>query len=278
MTLEQTSEVLNPSSSGHEQAKRNFKEADQYKSSFLSTLSHEIRTPLNAILGFADLLKGQHYGSLNDKHLSYVEHIEESGKYLLALINDLLDIAKIDAGQMDALLLEPFSFATVIHSVTSMMSTHFSVKRLSLEVVVADDLKQPLLGDEKLCRQVLFNLLSNAVKFTPEGGKVTVQAITGEGFVRVSISDTGIGIPPDQQEKIFSESYQVDHEDGRQYEGTGIGLQLVRRLVKLMGGEFWLESEPSKGSTFYFTIALRRPAEVSAEGAEIVAPAVYETQ
>jgi len=277
LTLEQTSEALNPSSSRHEQAKRNFKEADRYKSSFLSTLSHELRTPLNAILGFADLLKGQHYGPMNDKQLSYVEHIEESGKYLLALINDLLDIAKIDAGQIKALL-EPFSFATVIHSVTSMMSTHFSVKRLSLEVVVADDLKQPLLGDEKLCRQVLFNLLSNAVKFTPEGGKVTVQAITGEGFVRVSVSDTGIGIPLDQQKKIFSESCRVDHEDGREYEGTGIGLQLIHRLVELMGGEIWVESEPSKGSTFYFTIALRRPAEVYAEGAEIVAPAVYETQ
>ena len=274
----QRTEVLRHSLSSLEEVNHQLQQADRHKRRFLSTMSHEIRTPLNAILGFADLLKGQHYGSLNDKHLSYVEHIEESGKYLLALINDLLDIAKIDAGQMDALLLEPFSFATVIHSVTSMMSTHFSVKRLSLEVVVADDLKQPLLGDEKLCRQVLFNLLSNAVKFTPEGGKVTVQAITEEGFVRVSISDTGIGIPLDQQEKIFSEFYQADDPSGQLQEGIGIGLALTRRQVELLGGEIWLESEPSKGSTFYFTIALRRPAEVDAEGAEIVAPAVYETQ
>ena len=258
MTLEQTSEALNHYSSGHEQAKGNFEEAARYKSRSLSILTHELRTPLNAILGFADLLKDQHYGPLNDKQLSYVETIEESGKYLLALINDLLDIAKLDAGQMEALL-EPFSFATVINSVTSMMSTHFRVKRLSLEVVVADDLKQPLLGDEKLCRQVLFNLLSNAVKFTPEGGKVAVRAVVENGLVRVSVSDTGIGIPLDQQKKIFSKFYRVDHEDGRQYEGTGIGLQLIRRLVELMGGEIWVESEPSKGSAFHFTIALRRP-------------------
>ncbi len=258
MTLEQTSEALKPSPSGREQVKLHFQNSDRYKSSFLSTLSHELRTPLNAILGFAELLKGQHYGPMNDKQLGYVEHIEESGKYLLALVNDLLDIAKIDAGQMEPLL-EPFSFDTVIHSVTSMMNTHFSVKRLSLEVVVADDLKQPLLGDEKLCRQVLFNLLTNAVKFTPEGGKVAVRAVVENGLVRVSVSDTGIGIPLDQQKKIFSENYRVDHEDGRQYEGTGIGLQLIRRLVELMGGEIWVESEPSKGSTFYFTIALRRP-------------------
>ncbi len=258
MPLEQTSEALEPSPSGREQAELHSKEANRYKSSFLSTLSHELRTPLNAILGFSDLLKGQHYGPLNDKLLSYVEHIEESGKYLLALVNDLLDIAKIDAGQMEPLL-EPFSFDTVIHSVTSMMNTHFSVKRLSLEVVVADELKQPLLGDEKLCRQVLFNLLTNAVKFTPEGGKVAVRAVVENGLVRVSVSDTGIGIPLDQQKQIFSEFYRVDHEDGRQYEGTGIGLQLIRRLVELMGGEIWVESEPSKGSAFHFTIALRRP-------------------
>ncbi len=205
MALEQTSEALNSSSSGHEQAELHFKEANRYKSSFLSTLSHELRTPLNAILGFADLLKGQHYGPMNDKQLSYVEHIDDSGKYLLALINDLLDIAKIDVGQMEAIL-EPFSFATVIHSVTSMMSTHFSVKRLSLEVVVADDLKQPLLGDEKLCRQVLFNLLTNAVKFTPEGGKVAVRAVVENGLVRVSVSDTGIGIPSISK-KRFSLSF-----------------------------------------------------------------------
>jgi PAS domain S-box-containing protein len=251
-------------------------EADEHKSRFISSMSHELRTPLNVVLGSADLLKGQHFGALNEKQYEYASLVEDSGKHLLDLINDVLDMAKIDAGKTEAHL-QATSFDQLIHTVTSMMSSQFGDKRLALEVEVADPLKQPLMVDEKLCRQVLFNLLSNAAKFTPEGGRIGVKATMGDGMIQVSVSDTGIGIPQDQQEKIFSEFHRVDHKDGQQYEGTGLGLALTHRLVELMGGEIWVESEPGEGSTFHFTIALSQPEEIPVEDAAVEAQATYET-
>ena len=265
ITVGQRTEVLRHSLSSLEAVNHQLQQADRHKRRFLSTMSHELRTPLNAILGFADLLKGKHYGPLNDKQSSYVEHIEGSGKHLLALINDLLDIAKIDAGQIEAHL-EPFSLAAVIDSVTAMMTFKFQEKGLAFEVEATNQLEEPFIGDEKLCRQILFNLLSNAAKFTPEGGKVAVRAVVENGLVRISVSDTGIGIPLDQQEKIFSEFYQADDPSGRLQEGIGIGLALTRRQVELLGGEIWVESELSKGSTFTFTLPYRRPESTSEKG------------
>ena len=261
----QRTEVLRHSLSSLEAVNHQLQQADRHKKRFLSTMSHELRTPLNAILGFADLLKGKHYGPLNDKQSSYVEHIEGSGKHLLALINDLLDIAKIDSGQMEAHL-EPFSLAAVIDSVTAMMTFKFQEKGIAFEFEAANQLEEPFIGDEKFCRQILFNLLSNAAKFTPEGGKVAVLAVVENGLVRVSVSDTGIGIPLDQQEKIFSEFYQADDPSGQLQEGVGIGLALTRRQVELLGGEIWVESEPSKGSTFTFTLPFRRSESTSEKG------------
>jgi CheY-like chemotaxis protein/nitrogen-specific signal transduction histidine kinase len=231
-------------------------QANQHKSRFLSSMSHELRTPLSSIVGFSDLLRGEYYGFLNEKQLVYVDQIEESAKHLLNLINDLLDITKIDAGRMDVRL-GPFSWDALICSSTSMMSTQFNQKGLSLHVEVDEMLKRSVIGDEKLCRQILFNLLSNAVKFTTEDGKVEIQAISENGGVRVSVSDTGIGIPSDQLEDIFSEFHQVDCPSGRHQDGAGIGLALTRRLVELLGGRVYVESEPGKGSTFSFTLPLR---------------------
>ncbi len=170
----------------------------------------------------------------------------------------MLDIAKIDAGRM-AVHLGPFSWDVLIRSVTSMMSPQFQLKRLVLDVSVEEPLKKSVIGDEKLCRQILFNLLSNAVKFTPQGGAVAVRALAEEGWVRVSVSDTGIGIPLQHQDEIFSEFHQLD---GRHQEGAGIGLALTRRLVELLGGEIGVESEPGVGSTFTFALPLR-PLEAS---------------
>ncbi|MFB3062063.1 MAG: PAS domain S-box protein [Candidatus Binatia bacterium] len=261
----QRTEVLRHSLSSLEAVNHQLQQADRHKRRFLSTMSHELRTPLNAILGFSDLLKGKHYGPLNEKQSSYVEHIEGSGKHLLALINDLLDIAKIDAGQIEADL-EPFSVVAVIDSVTAMMTFKFQEKGLAFEVEMANQLEEPFIGDDKICKQILFNLLSNAAKFTPDGGKVAVRAVVENGFVKVSVSDTGIGIPVDQQEMIFSEFYQADDPSGRLQEGIGIGLALTRRHVELLGGEIWVESEPSKGSTFTFTLPFRRPESTSEKG------------
>ena len=261
----QRTEVLRHSLSSLEAVNHQLQQADRHKRRFLSTMSHELRTPLNAILGFSDLLKGKHYGPLNEKQSSYVEHIEGSGKHLLALINDLLDIAKIDAGQIEADL-EPFSLVAVIDSVTAMMTFKFQEKGLAFEVEMANQLEEPFIGDNKICKQILFNLLSNAAKFTPDGGKVAVRAVVENGFVKVSVSDTGIGIPIDQQEMIFSEFYQADDPSGRLQEGIGIGLALTRRHVELLGGEIWVESEPSKGSTFTFTLPFRRPESTSEKG------------
>ena len=261
----QRTEVLRHSLSSLEAVNHQLQQADRHKRRFLSTMSHELRTPLNAILGFSDLLKGKHYGPLNEKQSSYVEHIEGSGKHLLALINDLLDIAKIDAGQIEAHL-ELFSLVAVIDSVTAMMTFKFQEKGLAFEVEAASQLEEPFIGDNKICKQILFNLLSNAAKFTPDGGKVAVRAVVENDLVKVSVSDTGIGIPIDQQEMIFSEFYQADDPSGRLQEGIGIGLALTRRHVELLGGEIWVESEPSKGSTFTFTLPFRRPESTSEKG------------
>lgn len=268
LTFEEQAEQLRQSLAKLADVNLQLQEVNLHKSRFLSSMSHELRTPLNAILGFSDLLKGQHYGPMNEKQDEYVSHIESSGRHLLELINDLLDIAKIDAGRMEAHL-GPFSWDEMIRTVTSLMSTQFNEKHLALEVDVAAHLSEASMGDERLCKQVMFNLLSNAVKFTPEGGQVAVRAVEEDDIVQVSVSDTGIGIPRDQQEEIFSEFRRVDDSIVLEQRGTGIGLALTRRLVELMGGEVGVESEPGRGSTFTFTLPFRRPEAVAEEVAEI---------
>ncbi|MGI8905255.1 MAG: ATP-binding protein [Candidatus Sumerlaeaceae bacterium] len=227
--------------------------ANRHKSRFLSSMSHELRTPLNAILGFADLLRGQFFGPLNDKQLAYVNQLDASGKHLLALINDLLDMAKIDAGAMDTTM-ERFAPRDCIDATLSMLSANFRRKQIESTSEI-DPALETLTGDLRKCKQIMLNLLSNAVKYTPEGGSVAVRAgYDTDGAVRISVSDTGIGIDPEECEKIFSEFHQADRTRDEQLGGTGIGLALTRRLVELHGGRIGVQSEPGKGSTFWFTL------------------------
>ncbi|MGR3310721.1 MAG: ATP-binding protein [Candidatus Brocadiales bacterium] len=232
-------------------------QANRAKSQFLSSMSHELRTPLNAILGFADLLRGQFFGKLNEKQLNYADQIDVSGKHLLSLINDLLDVSKIDAGGMK-LKLDAISPEEFINATVSMMSSQFGKKKILLKTSVKQSLPV-VTADIRKCKQILMNLLSNAVKFTPEGGQVEIRALkNGDPQVRIEVSDTGIGIAADKLDKIFSEFYQADHVRDEQLGGTGIGLALTHRLVELQGGKIGVESKLGEGSTFWFTLPLKK--------------------
>jgi signal transduction histidine kinase len=231
--------------------------ASRHKSEFLATMSHELRTPLNAIIGFSQVLKEQMYGELNARQADYVDDVLSSGQHLLNLINDILDLAKVEAGRME---LQPSTFALpeLLENAVSMVRERAT--RQGISVTIATDPSVGLLeGDERKVKQILFNLLSNAVKFTPGGGEVTLAASATDGQVEISVRDTGVGISAEDQEKIFEEFYQVGAS--RTQEGTGLGLALTRRLVELHHGRLSVESEPGVGSTFTVTLPLH-PTEV----------------
>jgi signal transduction histidine kinase len=232
-------------------------QAARAKTEFLSSMSHELRTPLNAILGFSDLLCGQHFGNLNDKQIKYVNQIDDSGKHLLSLISDMLDVSRIDAGAME-LELEDVSPSELINATVSMMSSQFKGKKISVKTSIEPTLPV-VTADLRKCKQILMNLLSNALKYTPEGGRVEIRAARSVDLqARIEVRDTGIGIEADERDKIFSEFYQADSVRDGKLGGTGIGLALTRRLVELHGGEIGVESEPGKGSTFWFTLPLKK--------------------
>jgi signal transduction histidine kinase len=224
--------------------------ASRHKSEFLATMSHELRTPLNAIIGFSQVLKQQMYGPLNEQQADYVDDVLSSGQHLLNLINDILDLAKVEAGRME---LQPstFELPVLLENAASMVRERANRQGIGLSVA-ADDSAADMEGDERKVKQILFNLLSNAVKFTPSGGKVTLAARATGDQVVISVRDTGIGIRPEDQERIFEEFYQVGAS--RTQEGTGLGLALTRRLVELHGGQLTVESEPGVGSTFTVTM------------------------
>jgi signal transduction histidine kinase len=234
--------------------------ASRHKSEFLATMSHELRTPLNAIIGFSQVLKQQMYGPLNERQADYVDDVLSSGQHLLNLINDILDLAKVEAGRME---LQPstFDLPELLENAASMVRERATRQGTGLTVAV-DGSVGAMEGDERKVKQVLFNLLSNAVKFTPSGGKVTLAARAADEQVVISVHDTGIGISAEEQEKIFEEFYQVGAS--RTQEGTGLGLALTRRLVELHHGRLTVESEPGVGSTFTATMPLHQ-AEVAHE-------------
>lgn len=236
-------------------------QANKAKSKFLSSMSHELRTPLNAILGFTDMLHQQFFGKLNEKQLDFVKQVDSSGKHLLSLISELLDIARIDAGAMklDLHKLSPEEF---INTTVSMMSNQFRKKEISVKASIDQGL--PIIeADLQKCKQIMFNILSNAIKYTPEGGRVEVRETKeGDTGIRVEVSDTGIGIVAEEMEKIFSEFHQADRVRDEQLGGTGIGLALTRRLVELHGGEIGVKSEVGKGSTFWFTLPIKRLPDI----------------
>jgi signal transduction histidine kinase len=238
-----------------EDKSRELEAASRHKSEFLANMSHELRTPLNAIIGFSEVLGEMMFGELNDKQAEYVQDILSSGRHLLALINDILDLSKVEAGRME-LELSRFDLPAAIGSAVILVRERATRHGLALDVSV-DDRLGPFVGDERKIRQVLLNLLSNAVKFTPEGGRIAVRAAPANGAVEVSVSDTGIGIAPEDQEAVFQEFRQVGTDYAKKREGTGLGLALARRFVDLHGGRIWVKSRLGEGSTFTFTLPVR---------------------
>jgi signal transduction histidine kinase len=230
---------------------RQLEVASEHKSEFLANMSHELRTPLNAIIGFSQVLRQRLFGPINEKQEEYLDDILSSGNHLLSLINDVLDLSKVEAGQVE-LEVASLSLREALERGVVMVrepATKHGV-RLSLELTPGVDLVE---GDERRLRQVIFNLLSNAVKFTPEGGEVVVATASRDHEVLISVTDTGPGIPLEDHERIFEEFQQTD-VGVRQREGTGLGLALSKRLVELHGGRIWVESEPGHGSRFVFTL------------------------
>ena len=225
--------------------------ASHHKSEFLANMSHELRTPLNAISGFSQVLRKQLYGEINEKQAEYLDDILASARHLESLIDDVLDLAKVEAGQIE-LQLVPFSLPVALERgvvIVRERATKGGV-RISLSSDPGIDV---VIGDERRVRQVLFNLLSNAVKFTPADGTVDVAVTRLDGEVRISVSDSGPGIATEDQVRIFEE-FQQAAAGKEQREGTGLGLALSKRLVELHGGRIWVESEPGQGSRFVFTL------------------------
>lgn len=243
--------------------------AKKTMNNFLNGMSHELRTPLNGILGFADLLKRELFGPLNEKQKTYVEHIGSSGKHLLSLINDVLDIAKIDSGQAQ-LDLETLDINELIDGTLNMTKTQFMEKGIEVKTFVDSSLST-IEGDRRKCKQVFLNLLSNAIKYTPEKGKVGIRAENHKTFVKFLITDTGIGIKSEDQAIIFDEFQQADRVRDEAMGGTGLGLSLTRRLVQMHDGEIDVESEEGKGSTFWFTLPFKEPDKVKKEAGQSAA-------
>jgi signal transduction histidine kinase len=229
--------------------------ANRHKSEFLANMSHELRTPLNAVIGFSEVLLERMFGEVNEKQEEYLQDILSSGKHLLSLINDILDLSKIEAGRMELEAL-PFDLPAAFDNALTLIRERASRNSIGLGVHVDPRIGE-VVADERKVKQVLLNLLSNAVKFTPEGGTITMSAVLNGGMVEISVADTGIGIAPEDQATVFEEFRQVGTDYARKREGTGLGLALARRLVELHGGTLTLQSEIGKGSTFTFTIPVR---------------------
>jgi GAF domain-containing protein len=229
--------------------------ANKHKSDFLANMSHELRTPLNAIIGFSEVLTEKMFGEVNEKQLDYLKDIHESGKHLLSLINDILDLSKIEAGRMD-LEVSSFNLPAAISNAMTLVRERAQRHGVQLGSEIDPQLAE-LNADERKFKQIMLNLLSNAVKFTPDGGRVDVSARRYDGKVEVAVRDTGIGIAPEDQGKVFAEFVQVGRDHTRKAEGTGLGLALTKKFVELHGGAIRLESAPGKGSTFTFELPLR---------------------
>jgi signal transduction histidine kinase len=236
--------------------------ASRHKSEFLANMSHELRTPLNAIIGFSDVLEQRLFGELNERQSDYTRDIASSGRHLLDLVNEILDLSKVEAGRM-ALELSEFALADTIRGAVGFVRERAATHRIALGADLPADLGT-VVADERKVRQVLLNLLSNAVKFTPDGGTVAVRAWRGDGEVEVSVRDTGIGIAPEDQATVFDEFQQVGKPSDRSREGTGLGLTLAKRFIELHGGRIWIESEVGKGTTFTFAFPVAPSAAAPA--------------
>ena len=226
--------------------------ANQHKSEFLANMSHELRTPLNAIIGFSEVLLERLFGDVNAKQDDYLKDIHSSGRHLLNLINDILDLSKVEAGRME-LDLSTFDLPSAISNAMTLIRERAQRHDITLHVNVDPQLGS-IVADERKLKQILLNLLSNAVKFTPDGGRIEVRARLADGDIEIAVEDTGIGIAPADQAAVFEEFRQVGRQYTSKQEGTGLGLALTRRFVELHGGVIRVDSEPGKGSTFTFTL------------------------
>jgi signal transduction histidine kinase len=237
-----------------EEKGRELEIASKHKSEFLANMSHELRTPLNAILGYTELILDSIYGEVPEKIQEVLKALEKNGRHLLGLINEVLDLSKIEAGRL-ALSLNDYSMREVVQTVFSAVEPLAAEKNLALKVTVPSDLA-PGKGDEQRISQVFLNLVGNAIKFTEEG-EVKVEVKASDGMFLVSVSDTGPGLSEADQEKIFEEFHQADSSSTREKGGTGLGLSIAKRIIEMHGGRIWVESSLGKGSTFWFTLPVR---------------------
>ncbi len=237
--------------------------ASRHKSEFLASMSHELRTPLNAVIGFSEVLLDQLFGEVNDRQAEYLRDIRNSGTHLLELLNEILDLSKVEAGKME-LELQRFDVASVLEYSVGLLRQRAATHGITLELSVPAGVGA-VDADELRFKQVVVNLLTNAVKFTPDGGRVTVAARRLGEELEVTVTDTGIGVPPADRAKIF-ESFQQGGRGAPKEEGTGLGLTLSRRIVELFGGRMWLESEVGVGSTFGFAIPVGSPSTAREPG------------
>jgi len=227
-------------------------EATRHKSEFLANMSHELRTPLNAIIGFSEVLLDRMVGDINPKQEEYLQDVISSGRHLLSLINDILDLSKVEAGRME-LEQTTFDLPTLLEDILKLVRERATRHGIQLSLDV-DDRVGDFTADERRVKEILLNLLSNAIKFTPDGGKISLRARLNGEFVFISVNDTGVGIAPEDQELIFEEFRQVGGEKARKTEGTGLGLTLTKKFVELHGGSIWVQSELGRGSTFTFKL------------------------
>jgi GAF domain-containing protein len=238
-----------------EEKSRQLEAASRHKSEFLANMSHELRTPLNAILGFSEVLTERMFGDLNPKQEEYLRDIHTSGQHLLSLINDILDLSKVEAGRLE-LELASFNLPMAVENAMTLVRERATRHGITLDQAI-DDRVGDIVADERKVKQILLNLLSNAVKFTPAGGRIGVTATATAEAITISVSDTGIGIAPEDQATIFEEFRQVGRDDARKQEGTGLGLTLAKKFVELHGGQIGVRSQVGQGSTFTFTLPVR---------------------
>jgi signal transduction histidine kinase len=240
---------------------RQLEEASQHKSQFLANMSHELRTPLNAILGYTELMADGAYGEPSEKMVGVLKRLESNGKHLLGLINDVLDLSKIEAGQL-VLELSDYSVQDIAQTVRSTLEPLAADKKLAFKVEMAPELP-PGRGDGRRLTQVLINLVGNAIKFT-DTGEVAIKAEANNGSFHVSVRDTGPGISAADQAKLFQEFQQADNAIIRKKGGTGLGLAISKRIIEIHGGRIWVESQPGQGSTFAFTLPVKVERQVEA--------------